>query len=199
MSSRCAGKSDIRSLEGVLTYSSPDSAHRPQAGRNRSRNGRHFSDMLWIWRRIGTPSPELTERLKGSPVHVYAHFWQIRSPGGCSCRPSCAPAQTFLSSPCPFRAQPGSGGGHRSQPVRGRSCHQPTIDMKSDRNTIPTMLFFIVFTIAGCSTKTFYEATRAMAENNCRRQPPSEAESCVARLNKMSYEEYERKRSGQNL
>ena len=70
--------------------------------------------------------------------------------------------------------------------------------MKSHRNTIMAILIFTVFAVAGCTTKTFYAATRAMAENDCRRQPPSETESCLARVNKMSYEEYERKRSGQN-
>jgi hypothetical protein len=70
--------------------------------------------------------------------------------------------------------------------------------MKSLGNTALAMLVCLVFTLAGCSTKTFYGATRAMAENECRRQPPSEIESCLARVNKMSYEEYERNRSGQN-
>jgi len=45
----------------------------------------------------------------------------------------------------------------------------------------------------------FYDTTKVMAENDCRRRPPSETESCLARVNKMSFEDYERKRSGQNL
>ena len=62
-----------------------------------------------------------------------------------------------------------------------------------------SILFLTVLAVAGCSTRTFYETTRAMAESDCRRRPASETESCLARVNKISYEEYERKRSGQNL
>jgi hypothetical protein len=71
--------------------------------------------------------------------------------------------------------------------------------MESQRATMLALLVFTVLAVAGCATKQFYAATRAMAENDCRRQPPSETESCLARVNKMSYEEYERKRSGENL
>jgi hypothetical protein len=34
------------------------------------------------------------------------------------------------------------------------------------------------------------------AENECRRLPPGETQPCLARVNTMSYEDYERKRSG---
>jgi len=37
------------------------------------------------------------------------------------------------------------------------------------------------------------------AENECRRLPPGESEACLARQNTMTYEEYERRRSGQNM
>jgi hypothetical protein len=36
------------------------------------------------------------------------------------------------------------------------------------------------------------------AENECRRLPPGETQSCLAHVNTMSYEDYERKRSGRN-
>ena len=55
---------------------------------------------------------------------------------------------------------------------------------------------FASVTIAGCSTKAWYGGMKFAAENECRRQPPGEIEACLARLNTMSYEEYERKRSG---
>jgi hypothetical protein len=51
--------------------------------------------------------------------------------------------------------------------------------------------------LAGCSTAVWYEAMKRSAENECRRQPADEGERCLARLNKKSYEEYERERSAQ--
>ncbi len=35
------------------------------------------------------------------------------------------------------------------------------------------------------------------AENNCHRQPQSEVAGCLERLNRNSYEEYEKERTGQ--
>lgn len=71
--------------------------------------------------------------------------------------------------------------------------------MKRLRTTGNTVLMLALLTLlAGCSTRTLYEATKVMAENDCRRLPPGETSSCLARVNRLSYEEYERKRSGQN-
>jgi len=39
---------------------------------------------------------------------------------------------------------------------------------------------------------------RFSAQNNCRRQAPGEIESCLARVNTMTYEAYEQGRSAQN-
>lgn len=50
--------------------------------------------------------------------------------------------------------------------------------------------------VAGCSTKAWYEGMRLGAQNDCRRQPPGEAEQCLSRVNAMTYEDYERKRLG---
>jgi len=50
----------------------------------------------------------------------------------------------------------------------------------------------------GCSMKAWYGGVKFAAENDCRRQPPGEIDGCLARLNTMTYEEYERKRSGQS-
>ena len=49
----------------------------------------------------------------------------------------------------------------------------------------------------GCSTKAWYEGVRFSAQNECRRQPPGETESCLSRVNTMTYEAYERNRLGQ--
>jgi hypothetical protein len=57
---------------------------------------------------------------------------------------------------------------------------------------------FAVGSLTGCSMKAWYGGVKFAAENDCRRQPPSEIDGCLARLNTMTYEQYERKRSGQN-
>jgi hypothetical protein len=48
----------------------------------------------------------------------------------------------------------------------------------------------------GCSTKAWYEALKFSARNECNRQPPGESERCLSQVSTMSYEEYERSRSG---
>ena len=71
--------------------------------------------------------------------------------------------------------------------------------MKSIRHVLRTLLLVGSLINAGCSTKAWYDGLKAAAENDCRlRQPPGETEKCLARLNTMTYEEYERKRSGKN-
>jgi hypothetical protein len=57
---------------------------------------------------------------------------------------------------------------------------------------------FSVGSIMGCSMKAWYGGVKFAAENDCRRRPPGEIDGCLARLNTMTYEEYERKRSGQD-
>ena len=52
--------------------------------------------------------------------------------------------------------------------------------------------------LSGCSAKSWYAGMQTAAENECRRLPPGETSSCLARVNTMSYEDYERKRSGRN-
>jgi len=53
--------------------------------------------------------------------------------------------------------------------------------------------------MTGCSSKAWYGGMKLSAENECRRLPPGESEACLARQNTMTYEEYERRRSGQNM
>jgi hypothetical protein len=50
----------------------------------------------------------------------------------------------------------------------------------------------------GCSLKAWYGGMQFATENQCRRQPPGEVESCLARLNPLSYEDYERRRTGKS-
>lgn len=51
--------------------------------------------------------------------------------------------------------------------------------------------------LSGCSTQAWYEGMKMHAENECRRQPSGDTDGCLARVNRMSYDDYERKRSGQ--
>ena len=51
-----------------------------------------------------------------------------------------------------------------------------------------------VVLLSGCTTRVWYEGMRMSAENDCRRQPPGEQESCLSRVNRMGYDEYERRR-----
>jgi len=57
-------------------------------------------------------------------------------------------------------------------------------------------LALAVVAIAGCSAKAWYEGMRFGAQNECRRQPQGESETCLARVNTMTYEDYERSRKG---
>ena len=61
---------------------------------------------------------------------------------------------------------------------------------------VPFVLFvaLAVCGAAGCSTKAWYEGMKFSAQNECRRQPLAESERCLARVNTMSYEDYERSR-----
>jgi len=51
--------------------------------------------------------------------------------------------------------------------------------------------------LAGCSTRAWYEGTRASAESECRRQPPGAYEDCMRRVNRQTYEDYEKERTRQ--
>ena len=53
----------------------------------------------------------------------------------------------------------------------------------------------LLSTSTGCSMQAWYGGVKFAAENECRRQPPGETQGCLARLNTLTYEEYERKRS----
>ncbi|MCK6390587.1 MAG: hypothetical protein L6Q40_06135 [Azonexus sp.] len=52
--------------------------------------------------------------------------------------------------------------------------------------------------LGGCTTQAWYEGARQAGENQCRRQPATAADECLARQNKADYSTYEKARSGAN-
>jgi hypothetical protein len=61
-----------------------------------------------------------------------------------------------------------------------------------------SILLFIVVTghiVAGCTTRTWYEAMQGKAKQDCLHQPSSEQARCEANLNKADFETYEKHRS----
>jgi hypothetical protein len=69
--------------------------------------------------------------------------------------------------------------------------------MKTKQSIAFISLTFFIMAISGCTTQAWYEGAKRGAENNCRSQPPSETDRCLENLNKKTYEEYEKERSGQ--
>ena len=59
--------------------------------------------------------------------------------------------------------------------------------MNRQRASFTAILAIAVFAAAGCSTKAWYEGMKVNAQNDCRRQPSGVSESCLARINTMSY------------
>ncbi len=57
---------------------------------------------------------------------------------------------------------------------------------------LPLLLTLIA--LPGCTARAWYEGTRASAENECRKLPPGGYEDCMARVNRQSYEDYEKER-----
>ena len=52
----------------------------------------------------------------------------------------------------------------------------------------------ITLLLAGCTTQAWYAGVKISAENECNKQPPGAAADCLARLNKKTYEAYEKER-----
>ncbi len=67
--------------------------------------------------------------------------------------------------------------------------------MKTKQLIAFIFLTFFMLAVSGCTTQAWYESVKQGAENNCRKQPPSESERCQENLNKKSYEEYEKEHS----
>ena len=61
------------------------------------------------------------------------------------------------------------------------------------------LLTFLMLAISSCTSQAWYESVKQGAENNCRKQPPSESERCLESLNKKTYEDYEKERTYQKL
>lgn len=67
--------------------------------------------------------------------------------------------------------------------------------MKINQLMITSILLTMV--LASCTNKAWYEGAQEGARNNCRSQPQSEVEACMEKLNKKTYEEYEKESAGQ--
>jgi hypothetical protein len=49
---------------------------------------------------------------------------------------------------------------------------------------------------AGCTTQAWYGGINSSAEYQCKHQPQGEIDRCLARLNKLPYQEYRKLRDG---
>lgn len=59
----------------------------------------------------------------------------------------------------------------------------------------PLILALLVLVLLpGCSRRAWYEGARQSAENECRQLPPGGYEDCMRRVNRRSYEDYEKER-----
>lgn len=68
--------------------------------------------------------------------------------------------------------------------------------MKRICNAHRVAIVLAIAVLSGCTTRAWYEGMRMGAENDCRRQPSGEQERCLSQVNRMSYDEYERRRHG---
>jgi hypothetical protein len=59
---------------------------------------------------------------------------------------------------------------------------------------LPAYLMAASLLVAGCTTEAWYEGVKQSAQDECRRQPAGAAEQCLSRLNKQTYQEYEKAR-----
>ncbi|MCA3239017.1 MAG: hypothetical protein ACK5RC_00350 [Curvibacter sp.] len=48
--------------------------------------------------------------------------------------------------------------------------------------------------LTACSTRAWYEVSKASAESECRKLPPGGYEECMGRVNRKSYEDYDKER-----
>lgn len=55
-------------------------------------------------------------------------------------------------------------------------------------------LLLALAALPGCTARAWYEDGRAGAENECRKLPPGGYEDCMARVNRQSYEDYDKER-----
>lgn len=67
--------------------------------------------------------------------------------------------------------------------------------MKLSKQIYLSTLWLGVAMTSACTTQAWYEGAKQGAENQCRSQPPTEAERCLESANKKSYDEYEKERA----
>ena len=60
------------------------------------------------------------------------------------------------------------------------------------RFLLPLLLALLL--LPGCTARAWYAGGRASAENECRKLPPGAYEDCMGRVNRQSYEDYEKER-----
>ena len=65
--------------------------------------------------------------------------------------------------------------------------------MRAGTRTVLATLLALAL-LPACSTRAWYEGLRTGTENECRKLPPGGYEDCMARVNRQSYEDYERER-----
>jgi hypothetical protein len=56
-------------------------------------------------------------------------------------------------------------------------------------------LAFSGFLLSACTTQNWYEGVKSGALGNCNTQPGQARQDCLDRLNKQSYEKYEKERA----
>ena len=52
----------------------------------------------------------------------------------------------------------------------------------------------ILMLLGGCTTQAWYEGVKISAENECKKQPLGAATDCLSRLNRKTYDEYQKDR-----
>lgn len=57
-----------------------------------------------------------------------------------------------------------------------------------------SLLLLALLLLPGCTARAWYEGGRASAESECRKLPPGGYEDCMRRVNRQSYEDYEKER-----
>lgn len=67
--------------------------------------------------------------------------------------------------------------------------------MKSTNILHPFFAIALITVLGGCTTQAWYEGAKVSAQNECAKQPPGAAQECRARLNKQTYDQYEKDRS----
>ncbi len=55
----------------------------------------------------------------------------------------------------------------------------------------------IALTLSGCATpsRALFEGLQTSAQNNCDKQPPGAREDCLSKLNKQTYDAYDKERT----